>query len=94
MLGYNYPGSRWYQEAYALMTGSGAPAEARRRLVRTSWSAASEPHHIKKTNFSLPRRLLYEARRSTFAVIPVLPRRASAPRAGWIWRQHPGGFSA
>ena len=29
VLGYNYPGSRWYKEAYALMTGSGAPAEAR-----------------------------------------------------------------
>jgi outer membrane protein assembly factor BamD len=29
VLGYNYPGSRWYQEAYGLMTGSGAPAEAR-----------------------------------------------------------------
>src|SRR5438105_2098497 len=29
VLGYNYPGSRWYQEAYGLMTGSGAPAGAR-----------------------------------------------------------------
>ena len=29
VLGYNYPGSRWYQEAYGLMTGSGGPAEAR-----------------------------------------------------------------
>jgi len=29
VLGYNYPGNRWYKEAYALMTGSGAPAEAR-----------------------------------------------------------------
>ena len=34
VLGYNYPGSRWYNDAYALVTGSGAPAEARRRLVR------------------------------------------------------------
>ena len=29
VLGYNYPGSRWYQEAYGLMTGSGGPTEAR-----------------------------------------------------------------
>src|SRR5689334_15202678 len=29
VLGYNYPGSRWYQDAYALMTGGSAPAEAR-----------------------------------------------------------------
>src|SRR5919198_473233 len=29
VLGYNYPGSRWYKEAYALMTGGSAPAEAR-----------------------------------------------------------------
>jgi len=25
VLGYNYPGSRWYQDAYGLMTGSGSP---------------------------------------------------------------------
>jgi outer membrane protein assembly factor BamD len=25
VLGYNYPGSRWYQDAYALVTGSGNP---------------------------------------------------------------------
>ena len=29
VLGYNYPGSRWYKEAYALITSGGAPAEAR-----------------------------------------------------------------
>ena len=29
VLGYNYPGSRWYKDAYSLMTGSGAPAEVR-----------------------------------------------------------------
>ena len=29
VLGYNYPGSRWYQDAFALMTGSDGPAEAR-----------------------------------------------------------------
>jgi outer membrane protein assembly factor BamD len=29
VLGYNYPGSRWYTEAYALVTGGGSPAEAR-----------------------------------------------------------------
>jgi outer membrane protein assembly factor BamD len=29
VLGYNYPGSRWYQDAFALMTGSGAPAATR-----------------------------------------------------------------
>ncbi len=28
VLGYNYPGSRWYGDAYALVTGSGAPAAA------------------------------------------------------------------
>src|SRR3954467_9903032 len=27
--GYNCPGGLWYKEAYALMTGSGVPAEAR-----------------------------------------------------------------
>jgi outer membrane protein assembly factor BamD len=32
VLGYNYPGSRWYQEAYALMTGGAAPA-----VVRDGW---------------------------------------------------------
>ena len=26
VLGYNYPGSHWYTDAYALVTGSGAPA--------------------------------------------------------------------
>jgi outer membrane protein assembly factor BamD len=30
VLGYNYPGSRWYQDAFALMTGSGGPVEVRR----------------------------------------------------------------
>ena len=29
VLGYNYPGSRWYQDAYALMTGSGGPVKTR-----------------------------------------------------------------
>jgi outer membrane protein assembly factor BamD len=29
VLGYNYPGSHWYTDAYALVTGSGSPAEAR-----------------------------------------------------------------
>jgi outer membrane protein assembly factor BamD len=29
VLGYNYPGSRWYNDAYALLTGNSAPAEAR-----------------------------------------------------------------
>ena len=29
VLGYNYPGSRWYKDAYALVTGGGVPAEAR-----------------------------------------------------------------
>jgi outer membrane protein assembly factor BamD len=29
VLGYNYPGSRWYKDAYALVTGGGTPAEAR-----------------------------------------------------------------
>src|SRR5881227_3275447 len=29
VLGHNYPGSEWYEDSYALMTGSGAPAEAR-----------------------------------------------------------------
>src|ERR1700756_1760098 len=29
VLGYNYPGSRWYKDAYALMTESGVPTEAR-----------------------------------------------------------------
>ena len=29
VLGYNYPGSRWYTEAYALVTGGGSSAEAR-----------------------------------------------------------------
>jgi outer membrane protein assembly factor BamD len=28
VLGYNYPGSRWYLDAYALVTGSAAPATA------------------------------------------------------------------
>src|ERR1700726_3267795 len=28
VLGYNYPGSRWYGDAYALVTGGGAPATA------------------------------------------------------------------
>jgi outer membrane protein assembly factor BamD len=28
VLGYNYPGSRWYTDAYALMTGNGAPVTA------------------------------------------------------------------
>jgi outer membrane protein assembly factor BamD len=28
VLGYNYPGSRWYGDAYALVTGSAAPATA------------------------------------------------------------------
>ena len=26
VLGYNYPGSHWYTDAYALVTGNGAPA--------------------------------------------------------------------
>jgi len=29
VLGYNYPGSRWYKDAYALVTGGSLPAEAR-----------------------------------------------------------------
>src|SRR5467141_4018717 len=29
VLGYNYPGSRWYKDAYALVTGGAVPAEAR-----------------------------------------------------------------
>jgi outer membrane protein assembly factor BamD len=29
VLGYNYPGSRWYKDAYALVTGGSVPAEAR-----------------------------------------------------------------
>jgi len=29
VLGYNYPGSHWYTDAYALVTGNSAPAEAR-----------------------------------------------------------------
>ena len=29
VLGYNYPGSHWYTDAYALVTGNGAPAVAR-----------------------------------------------------------------
>ena len=41
VLGYNYPGSRWYQDAYALMTGSGGPVEARQgwfgQLVSSVW---------------------------------------------------------
>src|SRR6266850_2484116 len=28
VLGYNYPGSRWYLDAYALVTGGGSPATA------------------------------------------------------------------
>src|SRR5216683_2724022 len=28
VLGYNYPGSRWYSDAYALVTGNGAPTGA------------------------------------------------------------------
>ncbi len=28
VLGYNYPGSRWYGDAYALVTGGSAPAAA------------------------------------------------------------------
>jgi outer membrane protein assembly factor BamD len=28
VLGYNYPGSRWYQDAYALLTGGSMPATA------------------------------------------------------------------
>lgn len=28
VLGFNYPGSRWYTDAYALVTGNGAPATA------------------------------------------------------------------
>src|SRR5579864_9045512 len=28
VLGYNYPGSHWYQDAYGLVTGSGLPATA------------------------------------------------------------------
>jgi outer membrane protein assembly factor BamD len=29
VLGHNYPGSRWYKDAYALMTGGAPPGEAR-----------------------------------------------------------------
>ncbi|HEV8680843.1 MAG TPA: outer membrane protein assembly factor BamD [Stellaceae bacterium] len=29
VLGFNYPGSRWYSDAYELVTGSGAPAAAK-----------------------------------------------------------------
>lgn len=29
VLGYNYPGSHWYTDAYALLTNNGVPAEAR-----------------------------------------------------------------
>lgn len=29
VLGYNYPGSQWYSDAYALVTGEGAPRQAR-----------------------------------------------------------------
>jgi outer membrane protein assembly factor BamD len=29
VLGYNYPGSHWYTDAYALVTGGGSPTEAR-----------------------------------------------------------------
>jgi outer membrane protein assembly factor BamD len=31
VLGYNYPGSRWYKDAYALVTGSGNPALAEKK---------------------------------------------------------------
>jgi outer membrane protein assembly factor BamD len=33
VLGYNYPGSRWYQDAYALVTGNGAPMVSEHSLV-------------------------------------------------------------
>jgi outer membrane protein assembly factor BamD len=29
VLGYNYPGSQWYSDAYALVTGESAPARPR-----------------------------------------------------------------
>ena len=29
VLGYNYPGSRWYSDAFALVTGNGGPVEAK-----------------------------------------------------------------
>jgi outer membrane protein assembly factor BamD len=31
VLGYNYPGSRWYKDAYALVTGSGNPGLAEKK---------------------------------------------------------------
>jgi outer membrane protein assembly factor BamD len=33
VLGYNYPGSRWYQDAYGLMTGTGLPTEPTKGFV-------------------------------------------------------------
>ena len=30
MLGYNFPGSDWYQDSYFLMTGEGQPGAGRR----------------------------------------------------------------
>ena len=34
VLGYNYPGSKWYGDAYALVTGSQEPDAQAQRLVR------------------------------------------------------------
>jgi len=33
VLGYNYPGSRWYQDAYGLMTGTGSPVTGTKGFV-------------------------------------------------------------
>jgi outer membrane protein assembly factor BamD len=37
VLGYNYPGSPWYQDTYALLTPGAQPAESERPGMLTRW---------------------------------------------------------
>src|SRR5204862_6707271 len=45
VLGYNYPGSRWYIDAYALLTGGGTPTEAREGWFSRVVSGVSSGSH-------------------------------------------------
>ena len=96
VLGYNYPGSHWYQDAYALVTGSGSgPTEARQGWFGTARSAASEPRHITKKLISLAAAGALCRRADRHSPSSLSCRAEQARRAPWwIWRQHPGGFSA
>ena len=52
VLGYNYPGSHWYIDAYALVTGGAIPATASEgwfSRARQQYVLSCRPDDIKKT---------------------------------------------